>query len=85
MDQLNRSNKHRAEIIEIYENGKMAAVKFSSGRIECVNHRGDSGSPGVNQPSFYIGQRGMVNYVRTLNGYGWVFNPFKNQPFKGLD
>lgn len=72
MDQLNRSNKHRAEVIEIYENGLRAAVKFTSGRIECVVRRGT-------QDEFYIGQRGMVDYTRCLNGYEWSFAPFKNQ------
>lgn len=82
--QLDRSNKHRAKVIEIYEDGRRAAVQFSSGRIECVNHRGDGGSPGVSQPPFYIGQAGMVDYVRTLYGYGWVFNPFKYELSKDV-
>ena len=72
MDQLNRSNRHRAEVIEIYENGLRAAVKFTSGRIECVVRRGLS-------PDFSIGQTGMVDYVRCLNGYEWTFVPFKGK------
>lgn len=71
MPQLDRSNKHRAEVIEIYENGAKAAVKFVSGRIECVVFRGMG-------PRFELGQKGMVDYVRTMAGYEWVFNPFKN-------
>lgn len=67
MDQLQRSNRHRAEIIEVYPDGK-AAVKFTSGRIECVMPRG---------VQLVVGQRGMVDYVRSLNGYEWVFDPFK--------
>jgi hypothetical protein len=70
MDQLNRSNKHRAEIIEVYENGLKAAAKFSSGRIECIVRRGIA-------IDFKIGMRGMVNYTRRLNGYEWTFEPFK--------
>lgn len=69
MDQLNRSNKHRGEVIEIYENGLRAAVRFTSGRVECVTRRGMA-------IDFKIGQRGMVDYVRCLNGYEWNFIPF---------
>lgn len=72
MDQLNRSNKHRAEVIEIYENGLRAAVKFTSGRIECVVRRGMASN-------FELGMRGMVDYTRCLNGHEWTFEPFKNQ------
>ena len=70
--QLTRSNKHRAKVIEVYDNGLTAAVKFSSGRIECVVRRGFS-------PDFKIGMTGMVNYVKCLNGYEWNFVPFKKQ------
>lgn len=67
-----KSNRHRAEVIEIYQNGAQAAVKFTSGRIECVCHRG------MVAP-FFIGQKGTVDFVRALNGYEWVFKPAKNQ------
>lgn len=66
MGQLDRSNRHRAEVIEIYENGAKAAVRFTSGRVECVCKRGM-------QPDFELGQKGTVDYVRGLNGYEWVF------------
>lgn len=72
MDQLNRSNKHRAEVIEVYGNGLRAAVRFTNGRIECVVRRGM-------EIDFKIGMRGMVDYVRSLNGYEWSFVPFKTQ------
>lgn len=65
-----KSHKHRAEVIEIYDNGAKAAVKFSSGRIECVVKRGFG-------PEFKIGMRGMVDFVRTLNGFEWTFTPSK--------
>lgn len=71
MDQLTRSNKHRAEIIEIYDNGLRAAAKFTSGRIECVVRRGQA-------PDFQLGMKGMVDYVHCLNGWEWNFTPFKN-------
>lgn len=64
--QLERSNRHHAEVIEIYPAEAKAAVKFSSGRIECVVKRGMT-------PDFVIGQKGMVDYVRSMNGYEWVF------------
>ena len=70
------SNKHRAEVIEIYNNGAQAAVRFDSGRIECVLHRGMN-------PPFHVGQRGMVDFVRALNGYEWVFDAFKSQTRTG--
>ena len=72
MDQLNRSNRHRAKVIEIYGNGASAAVEFTSGRIEHVRKIG-SAIP------FEMGMRGMVDYVRSLNGYEWLFEPFKNE------
>lgn len=77
MDQLNRSNKHRGEVIEIYDNGMTAAVRFTSGRIECVKHNGTAGNPDKSQHAFEMGQKGMVDYVRGLNGWHWVFSPFK--------
>ena len=67
-----KSNKHRAEVIEVYENEGKAAVRFESGRIECVIRRGMAGE-------FKMGMRGMVDYVPSLNGYEWAFTPFKNQ------
>lgn len=82
MDQLNRSNKHRATVIEIYEAGMVAAVKFDSGRIESIKHPGTS--PNGDRWEFYIGQRGMVDYVRNLTGYQWSFEPFKSQKNKEL-
>ena len=65
-----KSHKHRAEVIEIYENGLKAAVKFSSGRVECVVHRGMN-------PAFELGQKGMVDFVRSLIGFEWSFTPNK--------
>ncbi len=65
-----KSNKHRAEVIEIYENGLRAAVKFSSGRVECVVRRG------MAEP-FEMGQTGWVDYGRCLGGFEWSFTPFK--------
>lgn len=70
MTQLERSNRHRGEVIEVYEGGSKAAVRFSNGRIECVVKRG------MNQ-GITLGERGMVDYVPSLNGYEWVFQPFK--------
>ncbi len=67
------SNKHRAQVIETYPDGK-AAVQFDSGRVECVMRLG------VDTPKFFVGMRGMVDYVPGFNGYIWTFNPFKKQP-----
>jgi len=64
------SHRHRAEVIEVYENGSRAAVRFASGRIECVNRRGFS-------PDFKVAQRGTVDFVRSLNGFEWIFTPSK--------
>jgi hypothetical protein len=61
-----RSNRHRAEIIEVYENGARAAAQFASGRVECVCRRGMV-------PAFEVGMKGMVDYVRSFQGYEWVF------------
>lgn len=61
-----KSHKHRAEIIEVYENGEKAAAKFTSGRIECVVRRGDA-------EKFEVGMNGMVDYVRCLSGFEWTF------------
>lgn len=73
MGRSNRSNKHRGTVIEIYESG--AAVKFychlkRGERIEYVLNRG--------QIKFELGQTGMVDYVRALNGYEWIFTPSKD-------
>lgn len=73
-----KNNKHRAEVIEILENGMKAAVKFYCGvkrgdRIECVNHNGTT--PGGERIEFSIGQTGTIDYVRTVNGYAWAFSP----------
>lgn len=79
-----RSYRHRAEVIEIYDNGLKAAVKFYCNvkrgeRIECVNHNGTAGNADQSQVPFYIGQTGMVDFIRSLNGFNWVFTPSKNQ------
>jgi hypothetical protein len=63
------SHRHRAQVIEVEGSG--AAVQFSSGRIEFVLHRGLV-------PPFHVGQRRMVDYVRSINGYEWTFAPFKS-------
>ncbi len=65
-----RSHRHYAEVIEIYENGLKAAVKFSSGRIECVVRRGMA-------PDFVLGMRGTVDFVPCLNGMEWQFTQLK--------
>ena len=65
-----KSNKHRAEVIEVYNTGS-AAVRFTNGRIEHVLRSGFG-------PDFKVGQRGTVDYVRTLNVYVWNFTLFKN-------
>lgn len=63
-----KSNRHRAEVIEIYENGAQAAVRFTSGRIECVLHRGMN-------PPFQIGQKGTVDFVMIAYNHGeWTFD-----------
>ena len=66
------SNRHRGEVIEVYENGERAAIKFTSGRIECVNRRGMA-------PTFSVGQKGMVDYVPCIGGYEWTFDQRVNQ------
>jgi hypothetical protein len=63
------TNRHRAEIIEVYENGARAAARFASGRVECVCRRGM-------MPTFEVGQRGWVDYTRCLSGYEWTFVHF---------
>jgi hypothetical protein len=70
--QLDRSNKHRAEVIEVYPEEGKAAVRFTSGRIECVARRGMVAE-------FYVGQKGMVDFVPLPNGngYEWIFEPAK--------
>lgn len=65
-----QSHKHKAEIIEVYEGGLKAAVKFSSGRIECVVRRGTAAN-------FEVGTRGMVDFVPCLHGFEWSFTPAK--------
>lgn len=83
---MTKSNKHRAEVIEIYENGLKAAVKFYCNykrgeRIECVNHNGTEGNPNKTQVPFHIGQKGWVKYsmTLTLNGSMWSFEPYENR------
>lgn len=68
-----RSNRHKAEVIEVYEDGLKAAVKFychvkRGERIECVVRRGET-------PKFELDQTGMVDFVRCLNGMEWTFIP----------
>lgn len=65
---MTKSNKHFAEVIEVYNGGAQAAVRFTSGRIECVQARGMT-------PRFEVGQKGMVDFVRCLNGFEWTFTP----------
>ncbi len=65
-----KSHKHRAKIIEIYENGAKAAVQFTSGRVECVLRRGLAAE-------FKIGMTGTVDYVPSLQGFEWTFTPAK--------
>lgn len=76
------STRHRAEVIEIYDNGLKAAVKFYCNfkrgeRIECINYNGTAGNPSQIQPPFHIGQKGMVDFVRSINGYHWIFEANK--------
>jgi hypothetical protein len=77
---LDQGHKHKAEVIEIYDDGLRAAVKFycntkKGERIECVNR--DYNLQG--ETNFFIGQKGTVDYVRSLNGYRWVFVPVNLQ------
>lgn len=76
-DQLPRSIQHRGEVIEIYENGRLkAAVKFYCNikrgeRIEIIDH--NVPSPDGARVEFYVGQKGVIHYVCSLNGHYWVF------------
>lgn len=75
MDRFGKSHRHKAEVIEVYENGLKAAVKFYCSvkrgeRIECVVKRGIT-------PNFALGMTGMVDYGRCLSGYEWTFTPNK--------
>jgi len=68
-----KSHRHRAEVIEIYESGAKAAVKFSSGRIECVLKTGMG-------PAFKCGQKGMVDFLASnRGGYEWFFMANKGE------
>ena len=69
---MSKCPKRKGEVIEIYRNGAEAAVRFKSGRVECVLRAGM-------QSDFYVGQRGWTTYHLTVNGSRWGFEPFKNQ------
>ena len=61
---------HRAEVIEVYDNGQ-AAIRFrfeGRDKIESVIKAGM-------QAPFEIGQKGKAIFQRTLNGYVWSFDP----------
>ena len=78
---MSKSYRHKAEVIEIYDNGLRAAVKFYCNikrgeRIECVNN--DGTSPNGTRIDFSIGQKGTIDYGRIIGGYGWTFEPFKD-------
>lgn len=63
--------KHRAEVIEVYNNGGSAAVKFrykGHDRIEYVLKAGMS-------PLFTVGMKGTIQYNLTPNGGLWSFTP----------
>lgn len=65
-------HRHRGEVIEVYNNGNDAAIKFTNGRIEHVIRRGFS-------PDFYIGMKGWVEYIPHVNGFFWDFTQFKSK------
>jgi hypothetical protein len=71
------SNKHRAEVIEVYENEGKAAVRFSlrgRERVECVSlYLGPSGEKLV------VGMKGWTTYTVTPNMGIWGFTPSKKQ------
>lgn len=60
-----KSNRHRATVIEVYPHTGEAAVRFTSGRIECVVPRGGQ--------TYEVGDTGMVDFVRGIQGFEWVF------------
>ena len=72
-----RNHNRRGEVIEIYENGMVAAIRLSSGRVECVRHNGTC--PNGERVEFFIGQRGVARYSLTSNGHLWTFQAFKKQ------
>lgn len=67
------AKRHRAEVIEVYDQGARAAVRFrwrGRDRIECVIRRGMV-------PLFTVGAKGWASYQRCLGGFEWTFTPFK--------
>ena len=72
MDQV----RHKAEVLEVYADKGLAAVKFycsykRGDRIECVVMRG--------LEPLELGTRGWVTYTsRGASGWEWVFSPFKD-------
>lgn len=69
---MSKANRHRAEVIEVYDNGS-AAVRFKwrgRERVEHVIKRGDV-------PNFTVAMRGIVDFVYTGHSGEWVFTPAK--------
>lgn len=64
--------RFRCEIIELYNGGLTAAVRFEGkGRVECINRE-------QSNIDFKIGFKGIASYNRVINGYLWFFEGFKN-------
>lgn len=69
--------RHHGEVIELYPDQGLAAIRFKSGRVECVRRLGSF------VPDFFIGQTGWIEYVKTPSGFDeWSFNPHKKQEKK---
>lgn len=71
------TQKHRAEVIEIYPSEGRAAVRFQwrgRERVECVSL---SLGPSGNQLT--VGMRGWMSFHLTPSMGIWGFEPFKNE------
>jgi hypothetical protein len=74
---MTETNKHRAEVIEVYPEQGQAAVRFSwrgKDRVECVKS-----FIGPDSIPLTVGMKGWLTYHLSNRCGIWGFEPFKSQ------
>lgn len=63
-------SKRKCEVIEVYPEEHKMAVRMLNGRVECVQRQ---------KSEYRVGTKGWAVFGRTMQGYGWSFEPFKTK------